>query len=398
MDPRIASAFGRGVILPPAPEQPDLVHLTRALGRLAGVERFGMTPPVRLILDCIGEPKHIVFVLLDGLGMNLLEGLSRGSFLRANLRMTLRATCPSTTACALTSIATGEWPSSHAVTGWYTHMPEHGATMTTLHMVERFSGEPISQLGLEPKTVFPIPAYQPEMCAEPLNLSPAVIADTQYARYARGECAFAPYRDLANASEQILEFVGAATGPTFTHLYVPDVDSVCHLHGLSDERVIALVRKVEELLLRLSDALPKDARMIITADHGLLEVAREAHLPLFGEDPLMSLLDVPPSGDGRMPIFHVREGRMEEFAGGFDSQFGSDFVLLVSSEADSLGLFGPEKMSSVARRRFGDYVGLALSPVVIHYASHRAPLPQTVYAAQHAGLTPEELLIPLVVA
>jgi hypothetical protein len=399
MDPRIASAFASGVILAPESEHSDLVHLTRALAKLAGVKRFdSVTLPVRRILDCVGQPRHVVFVLLDGFGMNLTERLAPSSFLRSNLRMSLRATTPSTTACALTSIATGEWPSKHAVTGWYTHVPEHGLTVTTLHMVERFSGTPVGEYGLDARGVCPIAAYHPEMSATSLTLLPAAIADTEYARYARGGTAFAPYDDLPHASEQIVEFVQNASGATFTHLYVPDVDSVCHHQGLEDESVTALLLRLDELLSRLSDALPKDARLVVTADHGLIGVKREDHLPLSGEDFLTSLLAAPPSGDGRMPIFHVREGQKDAFVASFASHFGDHFVLMERAEAEVLGLFGPGPMSTIARRRFGDYVGIALGPVVLHYSSHRGPPPQQVYVAQHGGLTSEELLIPLVVA
>ncbi|MGC4070396.1 MAG: alkaline phosphatase family protein [Polyangiaceae bacterium] len=298
----------------------------------------------------------------------------------------------------MTSIATGDWPSHHAVTGWFTHLPERGLTVTTLHMAERFSGVPITQYGLDARVVCPVPAIHPEMSATQLTLLPAAIADTEYARYARGGTAFAPYEDWVGASTKIIEFVGAARGATFTHLYVPDVDSVCHHHGLNDERVNVLLLELDELLSRLSEALPKDARLVITADHGLISVKREAHLPITGEDYVTSLLSAPPSGDGRMPVFHVREGRKDEFVAAFASHFDERFALLDSGEAEKLGLFGPAPMSAVARRRFGDYVGIALGPVILHYASRRGPPPQHVYVAQHGGLTREELLIPLIVA
>ncbi|MGC4070397.1 MAG: hypothetical protein QM784_38180 [Polyangiaceae bacterium] len=81
MDSRIASAFARGVILPSDPEQSDLVHLTRALATLAGVSRFApASRPVQRILDCVGSPQHVIFILLDGMGMNLMARLAPSSF------------------------------------------------------------------------------------------------------------------------------------------------------------------------------------------------------------------------------------------------------------------------------------------------------------------------------
>lgn len=398
MDPRIASAFESGVLLPPQPEHPDLVHLTRAIAILAGAKRFSVTPPVKRVLDCVGNPKHLVFVLLDGLGMNLIERLPATAFLRANLRMILRTTTPSTTACALTSIATGMWPAEHGVTGWYTHLPERQLTATTLHMVERFSGEPLGERGVRVQELLPIPAFHSEIRAEPLTLLPAAIADSAFARYSRGGTAFAPYDDLSQAFERVLAFVHRALGPTYAHVYFPDVDTVCHHYGLDDVRVMPLLLELDARLRQLSHALPNDAKLVVTADHGLIEVSHEAHLPLVGEDALMSLLEAPPSGDGRMPIFHVRPGSELEFSRTFNDHYGEGFALLSLKEAEQLGLFGPEPMSQTTRARFGDFVGIALTPVILHYVSKHSPAPQNLYLAQHAGLTPDELLVPLVVA
>lgn len=398
MDPRIANAFDSGALLRPRPEQPDLVHLARAIATLAGAERFAATPPVTHVLDCIGRPQHVVFVLLDGLGMNLVERLPKTAFLRDNLRTILRATSPSTTACALTSIATGMWPSEHGITGWYTHLPERHLTVTTLHMVERFSGEPLAQRGISVQELLPLPSFHSELRAAPLTLLPESIADTPFARYSRGDTAFSPYQNLSQAFERVLDFVSHASEATYTHLYFPDVDTVCHHYGLNDSRVMPLLVELDNQLRQLSRALPNDAKLVITADHGLTEVSKEAHLPLCGDDAIMALLEAPPSGDGRMPIFHVRSGSELDFSQAFNAQFGEGFALLNIKEAEQMGLFGPEQMSNTARERFGDFVGIALAPVILHYASQRSPAPQHFYFAQHAGLTPDELLIPLVVA
>lgn len=112
----------------------------------------------------------------------------------------------------------------------------------------------------------------------------------------------------------------------------------------------------------------------------------------------MSTLEVPPSGDGRMPIFHVRDGSTQEFITVFQKQFGQGFELVTTGEAENLGLFGPGSMSPVARERFGDFIGVALDAVILHYASRPSTQPQRFYLAQHAGLTPSELMIPLIVA
>ncbi len=400
MDPEIEAAFQNRTLLRPAAGEPDLVELTRALASLAGVRKFD--PPsaaMAELMAAIGPCDHLVFVLLDGLGENLVRRMPRDSFLVRQRVRALRATCPSTTACALTSIATGYWPAQHAVTGWFTYLPDRKLTMTTLPMIERFQHQPLAELGLRADDVLPIQAFHSELRVRTLTLLPTPIIDTAYARYSRGGTTGSPYGTLSEAMEQVLAFVGASNAASYTHLYVPDVDTVCHHDGLGADAVLELLLRIDAELARLREHLPATARLVISADHGLLDVPQSGHLPLPADDRLCELLLVPPSGDARLPIFHVRPGCHAEFAERFHARYGADLRLASSLEAAESGLFGPAPLSPAARARFGDYVGIALRPVTLHYAPPPVEVrPHRVYRAQHAGLTPDEMEIPLIVA
>jgi hypothetical protein len=400
MDEAIAAAFASGALVRPAPGEPDLVHLSRALALHAGVERFQPAGAVeRRLLELMAPLGHVVFVLLDGLGMNLLERMPEESFFRRHLRRRILATSPSTTACALTGIATGEWASEHAVTGWFTQVPEYGLTMTTLPLVERFSGRSLAEQGLGAYELFPLRAYHAEMSASVLTLLPRPIANTAFARYSRAETLGEPYESLAEARDKAVEHVRSAGAASHTYLYVPDVDTACHHHGVESDEALHLLLGIDGELSRLAGALRGRATLVISADHGLIDVPPAGHLSLTPGDSMLELLEAPPSGDARLPIFHVRQGYTEELARAFAARFGQAIRLLPSAEADRIRLFGPRPMSKIARSRFGDFVGIALAPCSLHYRT--APpggAAQRVYVAQHAGLSPEEMYIPLIVA
>src|SRR5437762_10614090 len=131
--------FQRNALIRPSDDSPNLVHLVRALATLSGVDDIGHAPIVRQLIDLIGPADHLVFVLLDGLGINLVRRLAPEAFIAKHLKQTLNATCPSTTACALTSVATADYPARHGVTGWFTYLPEFGLTATMLPFAERFT-------------------------------------------------------------------------------------------------------------------------------------------------------------------------------------------------------------------------------------------------------------------
>src|SRR3990172_3184585 len=121
---RVLGWFESGALLHPSAEAPNTVDLSRALASLAGVGGLEMSPAALQLAELIGEAGHYVFVLVDGLGMNLIEEQPTGAFLRNHLALELRAVFPATTAAALTSLATGLWPAEHAVPAWWTYLPE----------------------------------------------------------------------------------------------------------------------------------------------------------------------------------------------------------------------------------------------------------------------------------
>src|SRR5688572_33103241 len=170
--------FQTGTLIRPTDAKPNLVHLVRALATLTGVTDLDAAPSTQHLINLIKPADHLIFILLDGLGMNIIRRLPKGSFLASHLVQEIHATCPSTTACALTSVATAQYPNRHGVTGWFTHLPEHHVTAMTLPFAERFSGKPLAERGIRPEHVLPCPSILPRMTRNTLTLSPSYIANT----------------------------------------------------------------------------------------------------------------------------------------------------------------------------------------------------------------------------
>ena len=147
---RLLGWFASGELLRPEAAVPNLVDLALALAHLCGAGGVTLTANAESMAAAIGESDHYVMVLLDGFGMHLVDRLHADDPLRAALAMELRTVFPSSTAPALTSIATGLWPAEHAVPGWWTHIPDAGLTATILPFAERF--------GLEATPLLAIPA------------------------------------------------------------------------------------------------------------------------------------------------------------------------------------------------------------------------------------------------
>jgi hypothetical protein len=396
MDSGLTDAFDAGLLVRPGDAHPNLVHLIRAIATVGGVPDLDQAPAVKELAVEIGRADHLVFILIDGLGMNLIERLPPSTFLAGSVRRELRATCTSTTACALTTVATASYCNCHGVTGWFTHLPEFGLTATTLPLVERYSGRPLAERGISIEQVLPVPSVLPRMTHEPMTLTPAYITNTPYNNYARGGTSGVGYHAIPEAIDAIVRRVTTATAPTYTHLYLHDVDTRCHHVGTEHESVMALVLSIDRELARLHEALKGRGTIVVTADHGLINVPEDQQVLLRAGDPLLELLLAPPTGDARMPVFHVKDGRTDAFADQFGQRFGDRMFLVETAKAEHEGFFGPGPISATVRDRFGDFVAFPYRPATLAYHPPDKAIGK-LYLAVHAGLSPEEMRIPMCV-
>jgi predicted AlkP superfamily pyrophosphatase or phosphodiesterase len=397
MRQRLEQLFSERVLIQPDHGQADIVSLALAIAKLAGAEHLEHSPASRALAELIGPADHLVFVLLDGLGMNLQQRLPEGSYLKTHCRREIRATSPSTTACALTSVSTASYPNRHGVTGWYTFLPDLDVTAAILPFVDRYTNQSLVTRGVRVEDVIPAQPTAPTLTHTPLTVVPRQLFNTPYNIFARAGTAGVGYRTIGEAVSIIIDRVISATGPTYTHLYLPEVDTLCHKLGVSHPQIPLLISQIDAELARLGETLGRRARVVMTADHGLIDVPVNEQTLLLSDDPLLELLRVPPTGDARMPIFHVAPGRREEFASRFSDRFGDRMLLLATDDAEQMHLFGPGEFSEAARQRFCDFVAIPFRPATLAYHPPDKALGH-MYLAVHAGLSPEEMLVPLCIA
>jgi hypothetical protein len=396
MNQQLQTAFDSGALVRPSWRTASLVDLVRAQAVLAGVPNVEQTQPTRDLVQEIGPSDHQIFVLIDGMGSNLVERLPQRTLIRTHLRRELNSLFPSTTAAALTTVATGEWPNKHAVTGWWTHLPEFGVTATILPFVDRFTHRALTDEGLTAEKVFPCHALHPRMKHQPLCILPGKLPNTLYSLYSRGHTPALGYWAIDAAIDEVIARIQKATTPTYTYLYIPDIDTLSHLRGWDHEDVAALLTWVDHQLGRLAETVGKRARIVISSDHGHTVVRLPERLPIYDGDPILETLEAPPSGNPPTPMFHVKKGRRAEFVRLFEERFADRFILLSSEDAEEMEITGPGKMTDLARGRFGHFIGIAKGALTLKYYE-RGRIPAGDDIGGHSGLTPAEMRIPLVI-
>jgi hypothetical protein len=393
----VEEALADGRLRLPSPAAPSFVDLVNAIHRGAGVP-VAPTPHSDELGEHLFDRDHLVIVLVDGMGMAALDDPAYAD-LRGRVRMELDSVYPATTACAITTVATGLWPGRHGVPGWYAYLEERDLSVTVLPYTERDSGRGLERFGVELRELWPEPSRFAEVNRDMEIHMPARYVRSTFNRYLSGRCRARGYRSLRQAARRIrrrsrrLQRRGRRA---VTFWYIPHYDTLCHDHGVASTQARGVLEDLQGMLLELAAALPDGARMALTADHGLIDLNRDQKVAIFDGDPLLDCLRTVPSGEGRTPHFHVRPGRGSELVERLTDRSGPRMAVLSLDEAEKMRLFGPDPLSDQARRRFGDYVGVTLEPLSVGYYQSADSMGLRNIGI-HGGMSPDEVRIPLIV-
>ena len=394
----LAAAFDAGALVRPDPAVPNLVDVARAVATASGVGGLGLSPYADELAASLADREHLVLILADGLGLEMLEREPAAGTLREHQRGEIRAVFPSSTAVALTSLATGEWPARHAVTGWWTYVEQIGGPATILQYRRLGDECSLADLGVAPEEAFPVPSLVPQVGRRCHFLMPREIAGSVYSRYWTGGATTAGYQSLTGALNSTVEAVTGADGPTFTYVYIPYVDKEAHQAGPESVGARDAIMAIDHLVADLKTRLGDSAAVVVTADHGHLAVADRERFLIQEADGTPGLLASPPAGDTRVVEFHVRPGEHERFEGRFRANFGEHFFLLTTDEVEDLALLGPEPLAPATRQRLGDFTAISRGASVLGFHPSPASREALQQRSHHAGLTPAEMFVPLVVA
>lgn len=397
---RIVDGFDAGELVRPFAGSTSLVDLVRATAKACGVDDVPMTDASRAIADHLKRTEHLIFILADGLGIQYIDQLPRGSWLRRHTRRSILAPFPATTPVALTTVATGEYPACHGITGWWTHVPSLNAPVTVFHNARATDEISLDTLGVPFEEVFPRPTLIARMQRDVALFMPTNLVDTPFTRYTAAGRPCVGYGKHAEAARKIAERIFDAPGPTYTYWYTPYPDAHAHEHGAHDPFTFRSVEVLEEAIAHLM-ALFRErdvhARIVVTADHGHLDVGGAGHLEVTADDPLLQYLACPPSGDVRTQFWHVLPERRHEFKQAFKARFGEWFLLLNSTDVEVLGLLGPGLLSEETRARIGDFTSIALGREVLRYTGAPGREKYLAQRSHHSGLSAAEMHIPLII-
>lgn len=349
--------------------------------------------PLADLSAAMAAKRDVVLLIFDGLGDDILRAALPGSsFLRRHTLRTLTSVFPSTTTAALTSLYSGLSPIEHGWLGWSLFFREYGAAIDVLPNRYSVTKQPV---GGKVGAGWRVMPYK-TLYAQIDEATGGGVA-THTVMPANLTAPHAPnIHHRADTLDDWCEAIGfacARSGQKFVLGYWPQLDSIAHADGCYAKTTRALCQKIDAAIQKLATSL-NDTLIIVTADHGLLDITDDWFLNDMPQ--LADCLILPPTIEARALGFSVRSDLLETFAGYFTARFGGRYLLLSRDEVLARQLLGRGTPHKKSLDFIGDYLACALDTSMLRYRVRGAMPPRT-YKGLHAGLDAREMLVPLIV-
>lgn len=389
----------------------------------------------RLGLDQLGDAQApIVMVLVDGLGWQMLRERAGHT---PNLRRLLADsdylhTCaPSTTAAALTTLATGVYPGAHAMVGYAVRDPLLRGHLGAGHVPgpgDVFDLITFKNSSHDPLTWQSVPTLIERANAN-AGCGPQLGAvSIGRSKFAGSGLSLAAWRGFKHIGVDALDqrpyqaYRAIKDGAKLVYLYVGELDHAGHNHGWHSDKWLEALEALDAMVGQLFRRLPTGTRIVLTADHGMVDTDRHHRIDLAkekelakdvvavaGESRFLQLYvadDVAsapaagspglgvagPRGDGGVVENSGREELAQSVAKRW-AEFLGDRAIWVGT--DPSPLMGP--LSPGARAAVGDVL-VALNDNWTVVDSRVQSFHATQLIGVHGSLTPVELEVPLIKA
>ncbi len=335
--------------------------------------------------------KNIVFIVLDGMGEQILKNASPDGFFRDNEIQCITSVYPSTTTAALTTYYSGKPPYETAWIAWSQYFKEYGRAIDMLSHKESYLKEDISnaKINVFEKIINYTPIFERIEEASPDVKAYEIVPDYSDRRSKRSI--------RANTIEEICEnikLICSSKDQNFVMAYCDTPDTLLHKYGCTSIEVKNMIKNAENCVEKLKEELSNDTVIIICADHGHKDIDKVYDLLEYPE--IQDCLIMPASLESRAVTFWVKNDKREKFEKLFNEIFSKEFLLLSREEIFEKHLLGYGNKHKKLDDFIGNYLAISISTSIIKLQTYLAD-GKPVKKSTHCGLTKDEMEVPLII-
>jgi hypothetical protein len=342
--------------------------------------------PTGLVLP--GAASYVVF-LIDGLGARLLERYAHAApYLSALLETSSPATAsvPSTTSTSLTTLGTGLMPGAHGLVGFTTRIPGTNDLLNAL----------IWDADIDPVQWQPHQTTFSSLQAAGVRVTVVNKREFNGSGLTVAAHRGAEYVGVDRVGERIAAVVAASAPaprqPTLTYVYDGDLDWTGHRWGVASSQWLQQLAMIDHEAEQLREALPADRRLVVIADHGMVDVPASSRIDVSADDDLRSGIALV-GGEARFRHLYCTGGAVPDVVATWQERLGDRAEVMTRAEAIGRGWFGP--VDPAVLPRIGDVVVACRGDFAV-LSTDGFPY-ENKLIGMHGSLTPDEMLIPVLV-
>ncbi|MEO6471192.1 MAG: nucleotide pyrophosphatase/phosphodiesterase family protein [Aeromicrobium sp.] len=376
MRPSRAAATSETIL--PAFGRRSLEMVFPSIGGALGISGFTN------VLGFPEAPRYVV-LLVDGLGFDLLRDCGDAAPFLSSLLVDEPMTVgvPSTTATSLTSLGTGLPAGQHGMMGYTSRVPGTNNRLNTLKW-----DQPI-----DPRVWQPHATVLHAIRAAGIDAS--VVNDQKFADSGLTLCSQrdVPFHGINSVWERLDSTVDAieASPRSVVYAYESRLDHTGHAHGSRSTEWIEMLTTIDTDVRQLREDLPADTVLIVTADHGMIDLPARNRFDLDSHKILRKDV-VLVAGEARFRHIHTREGAAEEVASRWRTKLGDRAIVRTQEGIEDW--FGP--ITPEVRPRIGDVLVASLGDFAVFSSVDFAiELKMTGF---HGSVTTAEMQVPLLIS
>ena len=334
----------------------------------------------------LGAPRRVAVLLVDGLGWHQLPVAAPHAPTLASLDgQPLTAGFPSTTPTSLVTLGTGVPPGAHGVLGFFLNVP--GTDRVLSHIRWDSDPPPTTWQPVDPVFVRAVRAGIPSLVVSRPEFEGSGLTVAAY----RG----ATFRGATGPDEVAAAVLRALSESprALVYAYHGDVDRTGHDFGIDSPQWREAVAGVDRLVRMVAEGLPSDAVLLVTADHGQLNIPADRRIDM-ADDPRLRAGVAVVAGEPRVRYLHTAPGAALDVLAAWRTVLGPAAWVGTREEAIAGGRFGP--VSPAFADRIGDVVAICHDDWVV-LATGLEPAPIARMVAFHGSYTAAEMEIPLLV-
>ena len=345
-----------------------------------------------VLRESLGIPKSraAIVVLVDGLGYwNILMRKGHAPYLRSLLNEPLNQrpilTCvPSTTVAAMATFGTGTCPGLTCMTGYTQKNPKTGK----LSQLIQFNDAPDPQELQQQPTIFE------SLVSKGVRSDSVSLPKFEHSPLTKAAFRGANYITGGTPRARIMKAAETTKTPGLTYLYLRDTDKVGHNYGWNSEQWVAAFEQVDAQLRLLQRNCAPGTVIVITADHGMIEVDPNLTVDIAKNENLMRSVSLVGGEPRSVMLYADSEANTEDIISRWKEVLGNNALIRSKKQAIQDGVFG--EVNANAEAVIGDVLVQACNSCTIVDSRIQSEKAMSLPSV-HGSITHMEMDIPCLI-